>query len=454
MPRNIDDMIAPGTPDRRRSIRDIPIPEGRRKTDKPARSRSTSKKSAALDIPVRVEETREEEPVLAPRREPIPSRRRGSRKRAWAVAVLVLIIGFFGILSLFDGATLSYVPKSVALAFEDAVYTAQKTGTNGLFYSVVKLSRDKGVAVPVGAEEDVSRKASGVIVIYNNASAEPQQLIENTRFESPDGKIYRIQKAISIPGKTTVNGEAQPGKLEVTVYADQPGESYNIALADFTVPGLKGTPRYSTIYARSKTPMSGGFVGREKVVIAADAEKAKATLQESLKEELWQEAESEVPEDFILFRSLSSFVFEDLPQTAASNGGEAMVNSRGHLYGVMFKRSDLSGFLAKKKVTLAEGEIVDIVDFENLALSFAGTPPADILPLNEINFKVTGNATAVWRTDEIALRADLSGRHKNDVPTILNNYPTIASATARVRPFWKSSLPSESSKISIKKLAQ
>lgn len=452
MPKNIEDIIPP---DRRRSIRDIPIPAGRRRTDSvsrpvPVSARVSAKKSAPVTQNAKEEDV---SPVASNRNPDFPRRKRASRKGVWLAAAFGALILVLAILSLFNGATFAYVPKSAQLTFNNETYTAHKAGTNGLFYSVVKLSREKGMAAPADGETNVERKASGIIVVYNDASAEPQKLVENTRFESSGGKVYRIKNAITIPGKKTVSGVSQPGTLEVTVYADEPGESYNAGLSDFTVPGLKSTPRYTSIYARSKTPMTGGFVGLEKVVKAEDLARTKTELETALKNELWAEVQAEVPKDFILFPSLLTFTFEDMPQTATDSGNNATVNSRGNLYGVMFKKSDLAAYLADKNLSLSESELLGIPSFDSLNVSFAGTPPADLLILNEINFKIVGSATLLWLTDEVALKADLLGRHKRDIPAILKNYPTVASASVTVRPFWKSSLPSIGEKISIKKLS-
>ncbi|OHA92121.1 MAG: hypothetical protein A3J09_01335 [Candidatus Zambryskibacteria bacterium RIFCSPLOWO2_02_FULL_51_21] len=434
MPKKIEDIVIP---DRKRSIRDIPVPESRRKE---ARTKIQDTK--------RPEE--ESEPGLPPVRTPIPRHRRGSRKRIFWASIVAFLILVFAALSFFNGATLSYTPKSAALAFKEDVYTAHKSGTNGLFYSVVKLSRDKGMAAAAGGEQDVSRKASGVIIVYND-SAEAQRLVVNTRFESSAGKIYRIDKPITVPAKKTVSGSAQPGSVEATVYADQAGEAYNSAPTDFTVPGLKGTPRFESVYARSKTPIAAGFIGKEKVVKSEDLVVAKSSLQASLKEELYTEAEAEVPEDFVLFRSLSTFDFEDLPQTAGS-GASVVLNMRGHFYGVMFKRSDLASFLAVKKLGIGPAEPVGITDYSPLNISFASAVPEDLLSSSDISFKITGAAQVVWLTDEVALKADLAGHNKSEVQGILNNYPTIAAANITVRPFWKSSLPDKPDKIKVVKL--
>ncbi len=379
---------------------------------------------------------------------PVPPRRyRSSGRRVMFAGITALAILVLAVLSMFDGATLAYVPKSVNMTFAGEIFGASKTGENELTYSIVKLSGDKGKSVAASGEQDVQRKASGTIVVYNDTAAE-QRLIENTRFESAAGKVYRIKSAISIPAKKS----DQPGSVEVTVYADAAGAEYNSEPTDFTVPGLKGTPRYTTVYARSKTPIAGGFAGKEKSVSEADALKARSELRSSLTEELLAKAQAEVPEDFILFPSLSSITFEDLPQSAGADANAATVNLRGHLYGIMFKRAELAKELSHNKAVLGANDVVDLENFEGVKLSFSGTPPTDLLPLNRINFKVEGAGTLVWKTDEVALKSDLLGKKKSEVAAILKNYPTITSADATVRPFWKRSFPKEPEKVAIRKV--
>lgn len=242
-----------------------------------------------------------------------------------------------------------------------------------------------------------------------------------------------------------------PGSIEVMVYADQPGAEYNSDPTDFTVPGLKGTPRYSTIYGRSKSSIAGGFSGMEKSVSKEDLAKATSELKSALGEELLAKARAEVPSDFILFPALSTVTFEDLPQ--GSSGNKAMVNMKGSLYGIMFKKSDFAKALANKKIAVGEGDLLQIKSFDKLKVAFAGSPPADLLPLSEVDFVVDGAATLLWQTDEVALKTDLLGRHKRDIPQILRNYPTVASASATIRPFWKKNIPANGEKFSIKELS-
>jgi len=118
----------------------------------------------------------------------------------------------------------------------------------------------------------------------------------------------------------------------------------------------------------------------------------------------------------------------------------------------MFKENDLSTHLTAKKADLAVGDTIDIVGLESLELAFTDTAPEDLLLSDKIDFSVSGVAKALWVIDETALRADLVGKHKRDIPSILNNYPNIESVNATIRPFWKGSFPDNSKDIVIKKL--
>ncbi|MEK7176723.1 MAG: hypothetical protein AAB719_00275 [Patescibacteria group bacterium] len=458
MPKNIEDIIVP---ERKRSIRNIPIPEGRRKANEYTVPFNTRPAQSVPPTPPPTSPTNQ-----LPRYEYPPETKREefdfhkdgrkfsrfSRKGLWVAIGLSVVLLLFAILSIFDGTTLSYVPKSTSIALDNDKYIAKKTGEGALLYSVIKLSEDKGLEVSASGEAQVSRKASGRIMVYNKATKEPQKLRATTRFQTPDGKIYKVEENVSIPGKKLVNGVEEPGSLEITVYAEKAGAEYNIGLSDFTLPGLKGSALATTIYARSKTEMSGGFVGMEKAVSAEDKIKTENTLKTALRDELLSEARAQVPEGFVLIPSLSSVTFEDLPQTESSAKNSTTLNLRGNLNGVMFKETDLSTTLARERATLAPTDTVDILELESLNFAFDGSTPTDLLLSDEIKFSVTGNATILWRTDETALKADLIGKNKKDISSILNNYPTVSNANVTVRPFWKSSFPDDGAKITVKKL--
>jgi len=59
---------------------------------------------------------------------------------------------------------------------------------------------------PATGKEKVEEKASGRLTIFNAFSSQPQVLIAGTRFQSPEGKIFRLTDRITIPGAKINNG--------------------------------------------------------------------------------------------------------------------------------------------------------------------------------------------------------------------------------------------------------
>jgi len=378
------------------------------------------------------------------------NKRTYSKKIIYSVIGFVVLIVAFSIFTLMKSVTVTYVPKSTDISFSKDSFTAYRLGGDGkLAFSVIKLASDKGLETPASGQEQVSIKASGKAIVYNNSGTAPQKLVKNTRFQTTDGKVYRIQSDISVPGKTGTT----PGSLEVTLYADQPGADYNIPLSDFTLLGLKGDPKFTTVYARSKTPMSGGFVGLSKKVSDADLTTAKTSLEAGLKDSLLTEAKAQVPSDYVLFTNLVQISYSDLPQSAPTDKG-VTVNRHAEFSGVMFRKEDLSTFLASKKLTGATNvQGISFTNLESLDFAFATGTQIDLLKADSLNFTVSGDTKAVYFVPEEALKSDLAGISKNTLTDILKNYPTIETATAVIHPFWSGSFPNDPSKIKIVKQA-
>src|SRR3989338_412417 len=232
--------ILPSGSDERRSIRNIPI------SSAPRRGR-----------PVVEEDYRE----AAPRRRP----RRFGRAFKWTLAVVL-----FGGLSLllsafFAGATVTVYPRTATVEVPARLEARLNAPLNALAYETFTVTRSATTATPATGTKTVSRQASGIITILNSYSSASQRLIANTRFEAPDGKIYRIRDSITVPGSTKkADGTLTAGTIIATIYADSPGEAYNRSAATtFVIPGFKGDPRYNGFSAVSKGAISGGYIGPE-----------------------------------------------------------------------------------------------------------------------------------------------------------------------------------------------
>lgn len=378
----------------------------------------------------------------------------------WVVAMVVLV-GMLGVVlsTFFSGATVKIVPlnKTVSLnmdfiARENAADLSAETSTSAgkgiVSYQKIPLPlEEKSEDIPTTIEKKITRKASGKIKIFNEYSTVSQRLIKNTRFESVSGKIYRIDNSIVVPGMSTLGGKSIPGSIEVTVYGDAPGEEYNGAATDFTIPGFKGDPRYTKFYARSQTPLEGGFSGTIKVPSPEDQKNAIDRLKEALRGELIQKARAQIPEGFILYDNAIFIVFDDLEAINTQN--PAHITVKGSLYGVMFDKGALSKFITEKTIDPYDGSPVLVRNLADIELK----PKNEVLDpanLKDVLFSISGEAVVVWNVDTEKLKNELAGVSKSDgFKNIITKYASIWRAEAVVRPFWKMDFPQNSEKITI-----
>lgn len=374
-------------------------------------------------------------------------RPRSSRFALWFVAGIVIIVLVLAFSLLFSGAKVSITPKQNKTLI-DARFVAALDGVAGeLAYEIMTIEKIDSKKIKAAGREEIEEKASGRIVIFNDFNTSSQRLIKNTRFETPEGLVYRINRSVIVPGQKTENGEKVPGSIEVTVYADEAGDKFNIGLTDFIVPGFKGSPRFDSFYARSKTPMTGGFIGEKLTADPADVEKARSEIHTDLKDQLLNEAFSQSPDEFYLFEDAIFVEFESQPQVEA--GDEVEVIEKAILYGVLFNKEKFASHMAENTLAAFDEGSVEIVDISTLTVKSYQKEDARPWEDEEFEFTINGNAHIVWTFDEEKLKNDLSGRAKAALPTVLSGYPSIEQAEVVLRPFWKRSFPDKVSKIKI-----
>ncbi len=440
----VQDVLPP-----KRSIRDIELP-----------SRSRRLKVVEEEKPAELEP--EEIPVAEERPKKSSKRKlkeapqytyeydepkKPSKKGKYALAIILLLLAGFGVSALFRGAQIRITPKQSTAAL-DATFTATKNSAGGsLGFQVVTVIKDMEKTVAAGQEEtQVDKKAEGRIVIYNNYSTQSQKLVATTRFQTPEGLIFRIPADVVVPGKHSSGDTTVPGSVEVTVQADKPGPDYNVGLKDFTIPGFKGDPRYTQMYARSKTEMTGGFSGMQKVVGGTTLTGTEGDLETLLKAGLAKDIASQIPENYMLYSDSLMFSFD--PATQATDvSGNIVLHKKGTASGVIFDKGVLSrAILSKTSIDTAVNP-VKITNLDTLDFSYAsGT---DIKTGTTIQFNLKGNVNAVAIFDENKLKADLLGLSKKDAAAIISKYPAINEAWIETQPFWSQSIPSDPAKVTL-----
>lgn len=389
---------------------------------------------------------------------------RRPKRKLWKYVLGLFVIIFLGIYVFFPSVTIEVTPRVESVVFaSSSSYAAMSESGQGLSYNTVTVTKKATGAAEATGVKEIEEKASGKITVYNTYSAEPLTLIDNTRFESPDGKIYRIDEPVTVPG---MEG-GSPGKVTVMVHADEIGDEYNFTKvgAKFTIPGLSGSPAYyQAFYANVTTPIDGGYSGISKVVSPDELERVKNTVSNQLRDELVEQARAGLSQEYILLDGASRVSFDaEVKNRADLEEGAAKVVVTGTLKGVVFDRSDLLASIAKQELEKYNGGDISVADWSNVTFAFdtpdegeeakqekAGTL-ADINNMGKITFGLSGSMRLLWSVPKEEIVRALAGKEKSDFKQIMSHFQyRVASAqTSSMQPFWKSTFPDDSEDITV-----
>ncbi len=465
------DIIPPD----RRSIQKIPVPNrqqpapgySRPQPSRPVRrpepvhedpeaeseipiSRATSRQQRLVDrvirpLPQDEDEIREEERYI--QRPPIEKRRWSKKWYILPVILILIAIGIYLAIPKLSGARVIVTPQQQQVSIDSQFTATKEANSIGLQFQTVTISKDGKLGVTANGEEFVQVKASGTIVIYNSFSSASQKLIASTRFATPEGLVFRITQPVVVPGAKIENGQTVPGSVEAIVTADAVGAQYNVGLTDFTIPGFKGDPKYTKIYARSKVPMQGGFSGNRRKLDDAQVKEAQEKIKAELKTSLVRQAEKDIPSDSVLPTDAYYIEYELLPNTQTADN-QVQLNVRATYHGFLFKKEALAAEISKK----ANGSITspgNIAGIENLTFIMKDGDNPVTWKGSTIAFSLRGTATIASYIDTEKLQNELVGKPRKSLNAILASYPGVAKAEVIMRPFWKTVFPERKEDISI-----
>lgn len=371
------------------------------------------------------------------------------------IAIAILASAFF-VNILMSGSEVVVYPKFKDVTVQ-AIYTASKAPAAGeLGYELLSLEATGERQVSASGTQKVSERAVGSIFIYNTQIGATQRLIKNTRFENPDGLVYRIKESIEVPAATKdTTGAVVPGVITAEVFADGTGEQYNVVPSRFTIPGLKGSDQFAMVYGESNVAFTGGFEGDRYMIDEAELETKKQELHLELRNNLLERLKTERPSGFILYESAVTFSFESLPATSFGNS-LATIKEKAHLNVPIFKEGEFSKYIAASTIAGYDDEDVLLTDPHSLAFSYTTptTTTSDIAGLPQLEFNLKGATRVVWQFSEDKLKSDLLGLSKTALPTVLSGYPSIDRAEATVKPFWSQSFPKDTSDMTVTTLLE
>jgi hypothetical protein len=270
--------------------------------------------------------------------------------------------------------------------------------------------------------------------------------VATTRFQSPEGKIFRIDRNIIVPGAEIEEGKIVPSSIEVEVIADQPGTDYNIGPTNFTIPGFKGTPKYASFYAKSKTEMAGGFTGKVKVVLAEDLERAEEDLTEELKNEVNQTIQEQIPTDLKLVEGgLKEKITKVSTVEEGTEADNFTIEIKAIVRALLFKEEDLKSLADLNLISQIRENKMPLPETQQINYE----EPVIDWTKGEVTFNLHINEGVVWQIDTAALKKDLAGQSEVEVRSYLANRSEIEKAKVTFWPFWVKRIPLQEKKIEI-----
>ncbi|MDB5259535.1 MAG: seg [Candidatus Taylorbacteria bacterium] len=365
---------------------------------------------------------------------------------------LVISLGVIGaaITLIFSKGTIVIKPKTISVAVSTSQIAKLNAVPPQLAYEVISASEEARTDVPAVQTSAVEKKAVGLITLYNNFSNTPQKIVSGTRVSNAKDLIYRTTYDVIIPAQKIVAGKAVPGSVNVHIAAEKPGPDYNSSLTDLTgdfkVVAFQNTPKYTKIFARMKTDITGGYSGKQVVPDKNAQAAAEKALAGKLNAKLIANAKNLIPKGYVAYDG--AYAIRYIPLSPAAQGtSSASVGVRAVYTGYVFKADDLVRSFAKDQLAQFPPEGYAFAGLDTLAFKQASTSAAQAS--STIAFSLKGNIKIVGTIPVDKLKKELAGKQVQDTGSIIKRYGTVGGAYAKIFPVWMRSLPDDPDRINV-----
>lgn len=375
-----------------------------------------------------------------------------SRKWAYVLVVILALSGFgYAAAKVLPSAEVKITALKKDWAYNDSV-TVDKSAVLDIKNmsvpgQVFSAPGNESKKFPATGRRQVEKYATGIITIYNNFSSDPQPLVEKTRFETPDGKLFRLIKTIVIPGAKIIDGEKVPSSINAEVIADKPGSDYNIGpVKTFTIPGFKkdNPAKYRNFYGMSSADMKGGFIGEVSYPTADDIARAKATAGTDLESSLNTKLLMQVPKEFKILDGTRSYkVVSQKADEEADADGNFGVLTEGRSTIIAFREADVVELLEKKALS----ENKEDYEVKSHALEY-GIARVDF-EKGRMTFPADFKSVLARKIDAAALKEKIAGKSEEELKKMVFELPGLESATISLWPFWVKTVPDNLDKIKV-----
>ena len=388
-----------------------------------------------------------------------PVRRKKEKKSIWlpvsaGALIVVVLIGVYLFFKL-PKATITIWPKLDTLSFQQTIVADKTADLVDIANSIVpaqyfETTKANSQDFPATGNATNGGQATGTITIYNKFDPPtPFTFKAGTHFMSDSGKLFVALQKIVIPAAKKSGSKITPGSVQVKVQAVEGGEGYNIAPSNFSIPGLKGTSYYYSVYATSASAMTGGYSGKVKKVTDDDIQGAKDVLTKKTTDDAMADLKKQIPSDYILLDNATSSI-----TTVASTPTKSGTVADSFKYSITikasalaFKKSDLDQF-AKNYITskIPDGKTL-------LDSSFKTNYSATTVDVSggKATLNLDFSSGVYQNIDKNSTALSLFGENADQINKTINNSmgENVSKIKINFWPFWVTAVPNNQKSVNI-----
>lgn len=337
------------------------------------------------------------------------------------------------------------IPWQTEVSVVAAVDAAPQGGALSIPAQLFRVEKSGVYQFPASGSREVSEKARGELTIWNAFNTKTQSLVARTRFATPDGKVFRLVEAVTVPAGRVEGSKLVPSSVTATVEAEAAGEGYNLGpTAKLRIPGFQGSPRYEGFYGELKEGTAGGYKGLAKAPTEGDASAAKEQAYKSIENALRFEMQTKIPGEFKVLEEASQVtVLKERTDTVGNKDGVFGVAITAEMRVLAFREPDLVEELAE---AFRESQSPELpVELKSRTITYGKARPN--FTANTVTIPLTFSSVWTAPFSEEEFRQSIARKSEGEVRKAVLAIPGIERATVNLKPFWLRSVPKNGEKI-------
>ena len=369
---------------------------------------------------------------------------------AIALVVFVILFVLANVVLPKSKITITTDSKDISSSF-DVIFDKTATAVNlddSVVPSVVEQS-PKTATETAAASGQVNNgeKAHGQVALsLNDCSQFIVTVPSGTTISSSDGQGFVTQQSATLVS-TTKAGKCRndsDATASVEVVAVKAGASYNIGPSNFTVSGR------SYVTGKSSSSMSGGTDNIVKILAQSDIDSAKQKLAAQTDDAVKTELSDKLKASN-LYVVTDSFNTGTPDITVSAKAGDAVdsvtVTQRTTYSLVGAKQADIE--------ELIKHSVADKIDTQKQKVLKTGLDTAVFKLQNQqdnsakVQMSLSTTVLAGPKLDDQNIKSQVAGKKSNETKTVIQSYPGVTDVKVEYSPFWVSSNPKNSKKITI-----